>query len=127
MSLWIYVILVLGILGWLLIPIRSTTTTIKVTTRTIVSDKVRVKFIKCPRCGEKVDPIAEIIVDKMSHCANQKCGLELVNLSKLHKRFIPILSPPKTTTPKEETDVITLNYLEPLEIHVYSAREKTVM
>lgn len=90
--------------------------------RATVSDKVRVKFVKCPRCGEKVDPVAQIIVDKMSHCANQKCGLELVNLSKLHKRFIPLplLEP-------EKTDVVEFNYLEPLEIHVYSDHEKTVM
>ncbi|MCR4308200.1 MAG: hypothetical protein NUV80_06600 [Candidatus Berkelbacteria bacterium] len=113
MTLLICVIGVLIVLIYLLTLIPSSMT------ETILM-AMRIKQIKCPRCRRRFEPNAQVIADELSACSTPKCGLELVNLHKLKKRFnvVPFKKP--------AADIVELNFEEPLEIHVIDADNKYV-
>ena len=73
---------------------------------------MKVKKIKCPVGHDKFDPTVTAVTDGLSHCSMKRCGLENINLDKLEDD-VP-------------TDMLYLDYEEPLEIHMYSADHKTV-
>lgn len=85
---------------------------------------VRIKKIKCPRCREQFDPVADVIITAEEHCAHPKCGLEQVNLSKLQKNLNSGYHLFKQDEPKE--DLIELDFEEPMVIHVIDADNKYV-
>lgn len=71
---------------------------------------VKIKKIKCPDCGLKIDPDASTIAKIQTHCMRPKCGLERIVLSK----FLP-----------DEIEV--LDYEEPMVIYVHSSKDKIIL
>jgi len=81
---------------------------------------MRIKKVKCPRCRKHFDPISGVILEAQEHCTIPKCGLEHVNLAKLSKRL------QAEPAPAIEDDLLELDYIEPLVIHVIDAHNKYV-